>query len=97
VDISNKKIEFAPQDRLTAVEDLAPRFFREVLGYEYEECLISDESDLFDFACALEDRQIEVEQMLDRLEGHYPIDGRAAASTRIVDLLEFLRDRGVTG
>ena len=97
MDISNKRFEFAPQDRLSAVEDLAPRFFSEVLGYHYDECLISDESDLLDFADAFGDCGSEVEGMLDRLEAHYLIDGRAAASTNIVDLLEFLRTRGVTG
>jgi hypothetical protein len=97
MDINGKRIEFAPQDRLSAVEDLAPRFFREVIEYDYEDCLVSDESDLSDFADAFGDHQAEVEAMLDRLEAHYLIDGRAAGSTRIVNLLEFLRDRGVTG
>jgi hypothetical protein len=97
MDIEGKHIEFAPQDRLSAVEELASRFFREVLEYEYEECLVSDESDLYDFTDAFGDRMAEVQVMLDRLEGHYLIDDRGAGSTRIVDLLEFLRDRGVTG
>ncbi|OGT27632.1 MAG: hypothetical protein A2Z17_03950 [Gammaproteobacteria bacterium RBG_16_66_13] len=34
--------------------------------------------------------------MLDRLEEHYLIDGRAALSTRVVALLEYLQSRGVT-
>ena len=97
MDIDDKRIEFAPQDRLSAVEELAPRFFREVVDYDYEDCMISDESDLCDFTDAFGDREAGVQAMFDRLEAHYLIDGRAAESTGIVDLLEFLRDRGVTG
>lgn len=92
-----KKIALASQRRLGAVEHLAPRFFHEVLGYEYEDCLVTDESDLHDFADLMGDREAEVAAMLDRLEAHYLIDGRAAKSTRIVNLLEFLESRGVAG
>lgn len=92
-----KKITFAPHTRLAIVELLAPRFFREVVGYEYEECLITDESDLLDFTGPDGDHRAAVEEMLDRLEAHYLIDGRAATSTRIVDLLELLQSKGVTG
>lgn len=94
---AKKKFVLAPQTRLAAVEHLAPRFFREVLGYEFAECLITDESDLHDFADTFGDRNADVESMFDRLEAHYLIDARAAHSTRIVDLLEFLEGRGVTG
>jgi hypothetical protein len=86
----DEKIEIASQNRLRAVEHLAPRFFQEVLGYDYKECLITDESDLTDFADAFGDRNLEVAVMLDRLEAHYLFDPRGATSTRIVDLLEFL-------
>lgn len=92
-----KKIELAVQERLAAVEHLAPRFFHEVLEYEYENCLVTDESDLRDFADVFGEREVQVAAMLDRLEVHYLIDSRAAKSTRIVELLEFLQSRGVTG
>jgi hypothetical protein len=91
-----KRIECAPQSRLQAVEHLAPRFFREVLGWDYEECFVTDESDLYDFADLTGDRSVEVEGMFDRLESHYLMDGRRVNSTRIVDLLEFLAAQGVT-
>jgi hypothetical protein len=97
MDLREKKITFAPQDRLAAVEALAPRFFREVVGYEFAECLVTDESDLRDFTDAFGDHNAEVQAMLDRLEVHYLVDGRAAGSTRIIDLLEFLQVHGVTG
>ena len=92
-----KKITFASRDRLSLVEDLAPRFFLEVLDLDNEECLITDESDLSDFTDIGSDHPAEVEGLLDRLEAHYHIDGRAAGSSRVVDLLEFLYSRGVTG
>jgi len=84
------RFELAPQDRMAAVEDLAPRFFREVVGWEYDEVLVSDESDLVDFADVTGDRKQEVQVMLSRFGSTYGLDPRAAKSTRIVDLLEFL-------
>jgi hypothetical protein len=92
-----KKIIFASQDRLSAVEELAPRFFAEVLEMDYGECLITDESDLRDFTEFGNDATPEVERMLDRIETHYLVDVRVIGSTRIVQLLEFLQARGVTG
>src|SRR5688572_40942 len=94
---SSKKFTLASQDRLARVEDLAPRFFREVLDLDYGECLITDESDLFDFTDVTGNHEAEVAAMLDKLETHYLVDGHAANSTRVVDLLEFLQSRGVTG
>lgn len=95
---SEKRFELAPQDRLTKVEHLAPRFFREVLGWEYEECLVTDESDLGDFATASaprEERRAELDTFLTRMQEHYLVDGRTVGSTRIVHLLEFLEARGI--
>jgi hypothetical protein len=91
-----RRFEFAPQDRLNAVEHLAPRFFRDVVGWDYEEVLVTDESDLRDFADLTGDRSAEVAGMLDRLATNYGVDGRLANSTIIVDLLEFLAANGVT-
>lgn len=94
---SPKRIELASQSRLAEVESLAPRFFREVVEYEYADVLVTDESDLRDFADVFGDRDAAVESMLDRLESHYLIDARQLGSTRIVALLEFLQARGVIG
>lgn len=95
--MNKKKIILAPQERIEAVEELAPRFFEVVLERDYFECLITDESDLADFTEIGEDHREQLEEMLRRLEDHYLIDPRPVDSTRIVDLLEHLRDRGVTG
>ena len=92
-----KQFTLASQSRLSAVEHLAPRFFRVVLDVDYEDCLLTDESDLRDFASIFDDRTAAVAECLDRLEAQYLVDGRAAGSTRIVVLLEYLRASGVIG
>ena len=91
-----RRFESAPQDRLEGVGHLAPRFFRDVVGWDYGEVLVTDESDLRDFADLTGDRNAEVAGMLDRMAAHYSVDGRLAKSTLIVDLLEFLASNGTT-
>ena len=91
-----RRFESAPQDRLAAVGHLAPRFFREVVGWDYAEVLVTDESDLRDFVDLTGDRGAEVAGMLDRMAASYRVDGRLAKSTLIVDLLEFLASHGTT-
>jgi hypothetical protein len=86
-----KRIELAPQTRLKDLEYLAPRLFAEVLGLRYEECLVTDESDLLDFLG--EDEPIE--DLLRKFTAHYFVDAAEASSTRILDLLELLRERGI--
>ena len=86
-----KRIEFAPQDRLSSVEHLAPRFFAEVVQRDYGDFMITDDSDLFDIL-----DEAGVNQALDRMDEHYLVDSRACGSTRIVALLELLRERGVS-
>lgn len=92
-----RHFELAARNRLDAVPHIAPRFFREVVGWDYAEVLVTDESDLRDFADATGNRDLEVTEMLDRIATHYRIDGRLAGSTRIVELLEFLASNGITG
>ena len=60
---TSPRFEKAPEGCLAGVEHLAPRFFREVLEWEFEECLVTDDSDLFDFTSAvatLAERDTEV-------------------------------------
>jgi len=92
-----RKVILGSQKRVAEVDHLADRFFREVLDLEYGECLVTDESDLLDFADLFGDRAAAVESMLDRLEAHYLIDARALGSTRIVELLSFLAEHSVRG
>jgi len=67
-----RRFESAPQDRLGAVGHLAPRFFREVVGWDYAEVLVTDESDLRDYADLTGDRRAEVAGMLDRMAAQTP-------------------------
>jgi hypothetical protein len=86
----HRETELAPQDRLATVEPLLPRFLREVLGWDPEDCLVTDGADLFDFACATAsraERQAQVGGFLDRLRAYYLLPS-APSTTRIVDLLE---------
>jgi hypothetical protein len=86
-----KRIEFAAQSRLAGVEHLAPRFFAEVVQRDYGDFMITDLSDLHDILDAA-----KVEMALDRMDEHFLVDSRACDSTRIVDLLEMLHERGVS-
>ena len=45
-----KKIEFAPQINIDQYEDIAVDFMPAILGHEYHDCWISDESLLSDFS-----------------------------------------------
>ena len=92
-----RQFELAARNRLDAVANLAPRFFRDVVGWEYTEVLVTDDSDLGDFAGTTGNRDVGIAAMLDRIATHYRINARLAGSTRIVELLEFLRSKGVTG
>ena len=91
----HRRIELASRHRLAKVERLAPRFFREVIGQPYADCLVTDESDLSDFAEVSPDRGAQVAAMLDRFRAHYLVGGQPVGSTRIIDLLEVLASRGV--
>ena len=49
-----KKVVFAAQERIDDFERAAVEFFRAVLGMDYGECIVTDESRLSDFAsCGL--------------------------------------------
>ena len=43
------EVEFAQSDRIQRYEDIAAHFFPAVLEREYGDCLVSDESSLWDF------------------------------------------------
>ncbi len=49
-----RKVVIAPQERIDDFERTAVEFFRAVLGMDYGECIVTDESRLSDFAsCGL--------------------------------------------
>ena len=45
-----KKVEIGPQQRIDDFEQTACEFFRAVLGMDYRECIVTDESRLSDFS-----------------------------------------------
>jgi hypothetical protein len=48
---SRVPLEFAPTDRVRALEHVARDFMSRVLGYDFDQCLVTDESSLWDFHC----------------------------------------------
>ena len=48
-DRDGREIYLAPQIRIEQYEDIATYFFPKILNRNYEECLITDESSLYDF------------------------------------------------
>lgn len=79
-------IEFAPADRMAALEDVAPKFFREVLEMDYGECVVTDESSLWDFHA-----EADYDRLLRKIEEVYGADARDIESGSLADILERLR------
>lgn len=93
-----KPIRFASDDRLSAVEHLAPRFFADVMDFDYDNCMITDESCIGDFVSNADGQgRAKVLAMLDRVAEHYFVDVRHLETDNIVELLEYLDRHGVTG
>lgn len=79
-------VEFAPMDRLSEVEHLAPKFFSEILELDYADCLVTDESSLWDFH-ADPDNTLYFARILEV----YGTDVADIDSGRLVDILERVR------
>ena len=63
-----KKVAIAPQERIDDFERTAVEFFRAVLGVDYGECIVTDESRLGDFAsCGLPEDIADATQSLKAL------------------------------
>lgn len=77
---------FAPADRVAKLEDVAPKFFREIIGIDFRDCLITDESSLWDFHFDADN-----ETMFKRIDAVYGVDVRDIESGDIADILERLR------
>ena len=83
---ARKEIVFASTERLSGVEDLAPRFFSEILGLDYADCLITDESELGDFRV-----EATSDLFYDRIAEVYGVNVRDIESGNIVEIMERLR------
>ena len=86
IDLS--RIQFASQDGVEQFESLAREFLPAILGYEYDDVMLTDESSLGDFCGRCETRE-EFEawerKVLQRIEDRYGV--RAThARVRLVDL-----------
>ena len=63
-----KTVVIAPQERIEDFERTAVEFFRAVLGMDYRECIVTDESRLSDFAsCGLPEDIADATQSLKAL------------------------------
>lgn len=94
---NGKIFELASQDRVEAVEHLAPRFFETVLGLDYWSCIITDETDLSDFLTLdSEPEDSTVEPFFEKIEEEYFRDLREVGSTLVIDLLEELSFSGIS-
>ena len=98
IDLS--RITFAAQDGVDQFESLAREFLPAILGYEYDDVMLTDESSLGDF-CGLCDTREEFQaweqKILRRVEDRYGV--RAThARVRLVDLFRDieLQRRGTT-
>ena len=72
--MENKKVTFAAQDHIELYEEVARRFFREVLDMNSDECLITDESYLSDFSsCGMPDELADKTSCLKELYGVWDV------------------------
>lgn len=102
-----KKVVIAAQERIDDFEGTAVEFFRAVLGMDYGDCIVTDESRLSDFAsCGLPEAIADATQSLKALYSAWeawvvPVIcsryGLAGVSTTIllVDLFELIERQGL--
>jgi hypothetical protein len=102
-----KKVVIAAQERIDDFERTAVEFFRAVLGMDYGECIVTDESRLSDFAsCGLPEDIADTTQSLMSLYSAWDTwvvpaicsrYGLAGISTTIllVDLFEQIERQGL--
>jgi hypothetical protein len=79
------KFELASTARIDELEDLAPKFFREVIGMSYGNCLITDESSLWDFP------HENAEDVYTKIQQVYSIDVHDIESGNLADIFERIR------
>jgi len=81
-------IKFASTDRVVGVEHVARDFFHRILDMNYDDCLITDESSLWDFH---EDESNKI--YTGRIQDEYGIDISDLSDARIADILERIAQR----
>ena len=89
--IDPSHITFAPQDGVDQFESLAREFLPAILGHDYDEVMITDESSVSDFCGRLETREefdAWERKVLQRIEDRYGV--RPTASR--IHLVDLFRD-----
>ena len=83
------QIEFAPTVEIKQYEQIAVDFFEKVLGMNYYECFISDESSLWDFH-----GEETNEEYYRKIADVYGVDVSDIESGNLVQIFERIREQG---
>ena len=85
-----KKIEIAASDRVEDMSGIADEFMSEILDFLPGECLITDESSLWDFT---DFGSSDTSEIWSRINDVYAIERRDVRSEKLVDILSEIRAR----
>ena len=86
-DLRKLKFALAPTARIDRLHEFARELFSEILEMSFDDCLVTDESDLRDFIT--DETPDDYEQ---RFSEYYGFDLAEIGGTRIVDVLERIAD-----
>ncbi|MCF6133459.1 hypothetical protein [Flavobacterium wongokense] len=80
-------IKFADTEEIDNLENIAVDFFDKILGYNYYECFISDESSLIDFGQ-------DNEETLQKINEIYSLNLKEIGDGNIVRILTLINEKG---
>ena len=86
-------IEFASAKIIERHQNLAREFFREILNLDYDECFISDESSLYDFAAS----EAEAIELASRIESCFQIKLHDREKLLVSRILENIAESRMNG
>ncbi|MCX2680848.1 hypothetical protein OOZ15_12915 [Galbibacter sp. EGI 63066] len=81
-----KKIEFSETDRIGKYEHIAVDFFDKIIGIDFYDCFVSDESSLYDFDSEFL-FDLENDEILKKIKSEYGIVPKSEACI-LVDIFE---------
>jgi hypothetical protein len=81
-------IEFASAEQVSRYDDIAEDFFRRVLGMDYRDCWISDESSLWDFH-----GEESNEHLHEKVWEAYRVDVSSIENGNLVKIFERIENR----
>jgi hypothetical protein len=84
-------IEFSSTSRIEQHPELAAKFVEKILGLNYRECFISDESSLWDFH-AQEDNQ----ELHEKILRTYGVDVSDIEGAKLADIFKRLASKGIS-